>query len=96
MESDRAGAVRERWVAGGSMPARLGYCNASSGLVVLELAGSRLSLRLRPKLMAKFLGVNTLPPHLPGLADKADPVDYCPATRHGGSDAGQGESDALV
>jgi hypothetical protein len=60
MENDMAGAVRGRWVAGGSMPARLGYCNASSGLVVLEVAGSRLSLRLRPMFMAKLLGVNPL------------------------------------
>jgi hypothetical protein len=50
-----AGAPQRRWVGSGAMPGNLGYVRATAPLIVLEVTGSRITLRWRPKLLAKAL-----------------------------------------
>jgi hypothetical protein len=49
-----------RWSGAGLVPAGFMSWQATAPLAVLELTGSRLTLRLRPALLAKFLGIETL------------------------------------
>jgi hypothetical protein len=49
-----------RWSGAGRVPAVFMSWQATTPLVVLELIGSRLTLRFRPALLAKFLGIETL------------------------------------
>ena len=52
-------AVR-RWAGSGSVPGQLGIWNVSGPLVVIEVAGSRVTVRLRPKFLARLVGVAPL------------------------------------
>jgi hypothetical protein len=58
--SGMADLALRRWVGAGTLPGRLGDWEATVPLVVLEIAGSRLTLRLRPKFLAKLTGVDPL------------------------------------
>jgi hypothetical protein len=46
-----------RWIGAGFLPGRFGDWGATSPGVVLELAGSRLTLRLRPRFLARLMGI---------------------------------------
>jgi hypothetical protein len=48
-------AVR-RWSGNGYLPGRFGLWSVS-GLLVLELSGSQVTVRLRPKFLARLMGV---------------------------------------
>lgn len=50
----------ERWIGAGTLPGLIGYIYATSPLVVLEVAGEMLCVRLRPKLVAKIFGMEPL------------------------------------
>lgn len=52
-------AVR-RWIGAGYLPGHFGEWGASVPGVVLEVAGSRLTVRLRPKFLARLMGVAPL------------------------------------
>lgn len=52
-------AVR-RWVGSGNVPGHFGLWGISGPLVVVEVAGSRVTVRLRPKFLARLLGVAPL------------------------------------
>ena len=49
-----------RWVGNGYLPGHFGLWGVTGPLVVVEIAGSRLTLRLRPKFLARLLGVAPL------------------------------------
>jgi hypothetical protein len=49
-----------RWSGAGLVPADFMSWQATTPLVVLKLNGSRLTLRFRPALLARFLGIETL------------------------------------
>lgn len=49
-----------RWVGAGTMPSSLGYMQATIPLAVMELSGRRLVVRLRPRLLGKITGTNSL------------------------------------
>jgi hypothetical protein len=51
-------AVR-RWAGNGYLPGRFGLWGVS-GLVVLEVSGSQVTVRLRPKFLARLMGVAPL------------------------------------
>jgi hypothetical protein len=55
-----AGSNPLRWSGAGLVPAGFMSWQATTPLVVLELNGSRLTLRFRPGLLARFLGIETL------------------------------------
>lgn len=52
-------AVR-RWVGSGNVPGHFGLWGISGPLVVVEVAGSRITVRLRPKFLTRLLGVAPL------------------------------------
>jgi hypothetical protein len=54
------GTVVRRWVGAGFLPGRFGEWGASVPAVVLEVAESRLTVRLRPKFLARLLGIAPL------------------------------------
>jgi hypothetical protein len=50
-----------RWTGAGTLPARgFGYLRATMPLVVVELAGPRLTVRLRPAVLAGLSGTRSL------------------------------------
>lgn len=51
--SDKA---MRRWAGNGYLPGRFGLWGVS-GLVVLEVSGSQVTVRLRPKFLARLMGV---------------------------------------
>jgi len=52
---------RFRWTGAGTIPARgFGYWQATIPLVIVELAGRQLTVRLRPALLARLAGAKTL------------------------------------
>lgn len=54
-------SVGLRWTGAGRIPAHgFGYLQATVPLVVVEKAGPRLTVRLRPALMARLVGARTL------------------------------------
>jgi hypothetical protein len=52
-------AVR-RWAGNGYLPGRFGLWGVAGPLVVVEVAGSRVTVRLRPKFLARLMGVAPL------------------------------------
>ena len=55
-----AGRQAWTWTGGGSVPGRFGRINATVPLVVLELSGVALTLRLRPKAIGAMFGAESL------------------------------------
>lgn len=52
---------RSQWTGAGTIPAcGFGYWQATIPLVVVELAGRRLTVRMRPALLARLAGATTL------------------------------------
>jgi hypothetical protein len=49
-----------RWIGAGFLPGHFGDWGATSPGVVLELVGSGLTLRLRPRFLARLMGVAPL------------------------------------
>lgn len=54
------GTAVRRWVGSGYVPGRFGAWGFSGPVVVVEIAGSRVTVRLRPKFLASGLGVAPL------------------------------------
>jgi hypothetical protein len=57
---DMADNVPRRWVGAGTMPGSLGYMQATAPLVVLEVTTARLALWLRPGILRKVAGIQSL------------------------------------
>ncbi len=55
-----AGPVGTRWVGAGTLPGYLGYWQVSVPLVVMMLSGQRLTLSVRPGLLSKLNGFESL------------------------------------
>jgi hypothetical protein len=49
-----------RWVGNGYLPGRGGLWGLSGPFVVVEVAGSRVTVRLQPRFFARLLGVEAL------------------------------------
>jgi hypothetical protein len=52
---------RLRWTGAGTLPARaFGYLQATIPLVMVELEGARLTVRVRPAVLARLVGARSL------------------------------------
>ena len=71
-------AVR-RWAGTGYVPGRFGMWGVKSRLIVVELAGSRLTVRLRPGLIARLFGVAPL------VAEPGTGLTITPTLARGGT-----------
>lgn len=47
----------KRWASSGYVPGHFGLWGITGPFIVVEMAGSRLTVRLRPRLLARLLGV---------------------------------------
>jgi hypothetical protein len=54
------GTAARRWVGSGSLPGHFGLWDFSGPFVVVEVARSRVTVRLQPKFLARLLGVTPL------------------------------------
>jgi hypothetical protein len=60
LKGNMADTSLRRWVGAGTMPGNFGYMQATLPLVILEVTQTALTLRLRPRLLAKLTGMDAL------------------------------------